>query len=33
MGAWTLQRGGLGAPSTPLASPRGDFIDYAFAYR
>jgi hypothetical protein len=33
MGAWTLQRGGLGAPSTPLASPGGDFIDYAFAYR
>jgi len=33
MGAWTLQRGRLGAPSTPLASPGGDFIDYAFAYR
>jgi len=33
MGAWTLQRGGLGAPSTLLASPGGDFVDYDFAYR
>jgi len=33
MGAWTLQQGAPGAPPTPLASPAGDFIDYAFAYR
>jgi hypothetical protein len=33
MGAWTLQQGSLGAAPTPLASPAGDFIDYAYAYR
>ncbi len=31
MAAWTLQRGRIGAPTTPLASPAGDFIDYDFA--
>ncbi len=31
-GAWTLNRGGLGLPTTPLASPAGDFVDYDFAY-
>jgi len=33
MGAWTLQRGRVGAPPSPLASPAGDFIDYAFTFR
>lgn len=33
MGGWTIQRGGSGLPSTPLASPAGDFVDYDVAYR
>jgi hypothetical protein len=33
MGAWTLQQGGIGAATTPLAPPIGDFIDYDLAYR
>jgi len=31
-GAWTLHRGGIGLPATPLVSPAGDFIAYDFAY-
>jgi hypothetical protein len=33
MGAWSLQRGTIGASPTLVASPAGDFIDYDFAYR
>jgi hypothetical protein len=33
MGAWTLQRGGIGLPASPLASPAGDFVQFDFVYR
>jgi hypothetical protein len=33
MGGWTIQRGGIGLPSSPLASPAGDFVQFDFVYR
>jgi hypothetical protein len=33
IGAWTLARGSIAGAPMALASPVGDFVDYAFAYR